>query len=68
MKLNSLSDRVFSHHFILPPGQLAPGGGKITWVILPPGGQADPGYLDPHPGYLAAPGIKINYPGYLAPT
>ena len=34
---------------------------------LPPGGQAVPGYLAPHPGYLHPPGGKLSRPVYLAP-
>ena len=34
---------------------------------LPPGGQAVPGYLAPHPGYLHPRGGKLSRPVYLAP-
>ena len=47
--------------FILPPGQLASPGGKLTVVGLPPGGQAVPGYLTPRPGYLHPRGA--SWPG-----
>ena len=33
--------------FILPPGQLAPQGGKPTAVILPPGGKPSRDILPP---------------------
>ena len=36
----------------LAPWTGCPPGGKPTTVALPPGGQAVPGYLAPHPGYL----------------
>ena len=36
----------------LAPWTACPPGGKPTAVGLPPGGQAVPGYLAPHPGYL----------------
>ena len=36
----------------LAPWTGCPPGGKPTAVALPPGGQAVPGYLAPHPGYL----------------
>ena len=56
--------------FILPPGQLAPRGGKPTAVGLPPGGQAVPGYLTPRPGYLnprgaSCPGRFILPPAHI---
>ena len=36
----------------LAPWTACPPGGKLAAVGLPPGGQAVPGYLTPHPGYL----------------
>ena len=36
----------------LAPWTACPPGGKSTAVGLPSGGQAVPGYLAPHPGYL----------------
>ena len=36
----------------LAPWTACPRGGKPTAVGLTPGGQAVPGYLTPHPGYL----------------
>ena len=42
----------------LAPWTACPPGGKPTAVALPPGGQAVPGYLAPHPGYLQPQGAS----------
>ena len=54
--------------FILPPGQLAPRGGKPTAVSLPPGGQAVPGYLTPRPGNLHPRGASCPGRFILSPA
>ena len=50
----------------LPPG--GGGGGKPTAVCLPPGGQAVPGYLTPHPGYLHPRGVSCPGQFILPPA
>ena len=51
----------------LAPWTACPPEGKPTAVSLPTGGQAVPGYLAPHPGYLHPRGGKLSRPVYLAP-
>ena len=52
-------------------GGLKSGAGVTVYLApldsLPPGGQAVPGYLASHPGYLHARGGKLSRPVYLAP-
>ena len=54
----------------LAPWTACPPGGKPTAVGLPPRGQAVPGYLTPHPGYLnprgaSCPGRFILPPAHI---
>ena len=44
----------------LAPWTACPPGGNPTAVGLPPGGQAVPGYLAPHPGYLHPRGQAVQ--------
>ena len=44
--------KINCYRVYLAPWTACPPGGKPTTVGLPPGGQAVPGYLAPHPGYL----------------
>ena len=44
----------------LAPWTACPPGDKATAVCLPPGGQAVPGYLAPHPGYLHPRGEAVQ--------
>ena len=52
--------------FILPPGQLAPGG-KPTAVALPPGGKLSRDILPPTLVIFTPWGGKLSRPVYLAP-